>query len=748
VNEVTTAGFGAPTVYPDPSSAPCLILISSSQVTSIGKVFRMCEPETVVGRGSGAQCRVWDPGVSRQHAKVVRGQDGTYVLIDLGSTNGTYINGLRVKSSPLRDGDKIQIGTVTGLKFSARPQLEEGEERLRRVLVASGVGTWEWERRTRKFTFSDSKVAALEGLSENATVRRRRLWSLLGPAERRRVRRALALATRKGIPVDLELRIDVPGNPPRWISMRGDVFRNESGVPTHVAGTLVDVTSRILTEQELRRQALLFECLSDGVVVFDLAGAILDWNRAAQQILGHDRESVLGRPIGLVLNGRDDDALTGRMLGGLAGEGRWSSELSLRRKDGSECVAELTAVPLRDSESRSLGGVALLRDVGEQRAIQEQLILADRLASLGTLAAGVAHEINNPLAYVLANIDCIAGQLASFRPSVDAAALDEAEAELADVRVGAERIRSIVQDLNTFSRGSRPDEMSPVDVKRSIEFALKVAGNEIRHRARIVAELVEVPPVLGSEARLAQVFLNLLLNAAHAIPEGAAGGNEVRVVVRVESALGRVVVEISDTGPAIPEQELSHLFEPFFAGKSTGRGAGFGLPISLGTVRAMGGDLSVENRPGTGTLFRVALPVEPRSRRPAPPEPKPDHPASRGNILVIDDEPRVAAAIQRCLSARHEVSVAASAADALHLLGEGARYDAVVCDLMMPDMSGMEFYAELEARLPDLAKRVVFMTGGAFTPRAQQFLSRVESRCIGKPIDFAALEAMVAGLMG
>jgi nitrogen-specific signal transduction histidine kinase len=404
---------------------------------------------------------------------------------------------------------------------------------------------------------------------------------------------------------------------------------------------------------------------------------------------------------------------------------------------------------LADSMNDMTARFEAIRDDLDQQVRErtKEVVRSEQLASVGFLAAGVAHEINNPLAYVLANLDCMTGQLTSFRSSVDPAAMAEVEAELADVRVGAERIRSIVQDLNTFSRGSRPDEMSPLDVKRSIEFALKVAGNEIRHRARIVAELADTPPVLGSEARLAQVFLNLLLSAAHAIPEGAAGGNEVRVVSRAESAPSRVVVEISDTGTPIPEQELAHLFEPFYAGKSTGRGSGFGLPISLGTVRAMGGDLSVERRPGAGTLFRVVLPVQPRSRRQAAPKPAPDLPAGGGTILVIDDEPRVAAAIQRCLSARHQVSVAASAAEALQQLGGGTRYDAIVCDLMMPDMSGMEFYAELEARLPELAKRVVFMTGGAFTPRAQQFLSRVESRCIGKPIDFAALEAMVAGVM-
>jgi CheY-like chemotaxis protein len=259
----------------------------------------------------------------------------------------------------------------------------------------------------------------------------------------------------------------------------------------------------------------------------------------------------------------------------------------------------------------------------------------------------------------------------------------------------------------------------------------------------------EVPQVLGSEHRLGQVFLNLLINAAQAIPEGAADRNLVNVVTGVADD-GRVVVEITDTGAGIPEDVLPRIFDPFFTTKPVGVGTGLGLSIVHGIVSGMGGEIKVRSEPGMGTIFTVLLP-------PAPPAPAPaDAPAPRpraeaphaGDVLVVDDEPLVGRAVTRILSPPHRVTLASSGAEALALL-EAHRYDVVLCDLMMPGMSGMDLHERVARSAPEVASRMVFLTGGAFTDGAREFLARVPNARLEKPFEPAVIrDAVAARLAG
>jgi PAS domain S-box-containing protein len=745
MDEITITELGALSLRPDPANPPFLTLVSSSHASSMGKVFRLYDGESLLGRAPGAQCRIWDSGVSRQHAKIARQPNGDYVLIDLGSTNGTYLNGLRIKSAPLHDGDRIQIGTVTTLKFTLGGQTDDRGERLRQALVASGVGTWEWERSTKRFVFTNGNPLGPELPKDPPPGTQADFWEHVSRADRRRVRRAITRSVKNGEPYNLELKLEAGGGKVRWVSMRGEVFRDDAGSPSHVAGTLVDVTSRKAMEQELRRQALLFESLNEGVVVFDLTGRILDWNSSARAMFGYDKAEVVGTAVGAALDRAGPDALTPGILNGIAEGGRWSGECTLHRKNGSECLVEVAAVPLRGYEGSHIANVAILRDVGERREMQERLLLADRLASLGTLAAGMAHEINNPLTYVMANVASLADKLSSL--NVNTGELVELREELEEVRTGAARIRDIVHDLNVFSRGSKPGEETLVDVNMAIDFALKVADNEIRHHARVIKTLEPVAPVLGAESRLGQVFLNLLVNAAHAIPEGAAALNEVRISSRFDPEAGRVWVEVTDTGQGIAPEDLARIFEPFVTTKPAGRGMGLGLYICHNTVRSMGGDLSVESQVGKGSTFRVSLPAAQGPSSPVAGGHELRQKSVRRHILVVDDELLVVSAIRRFLTRHHDVTISQSARDALERLKNGERFDVVLCDLMMPDVTGMDFQAQLKAEFPEQAKRIIFMTGGAFTPKAQRFLEEERSRSIGKPIDFELLEALMREMM-
>jgi signal transduction histidine kinase len=243
-------------------------------------------------------------------------------------------------------------------------------------------------------------------------------------------------------------------------------------------------------------------------------------------------------------------------------------------------------------------------------ATQEQLLFADRLATIGRLAAGVGHEINNPLAFILSNLHYVQRELE--RMDVPAASRDDQQQlreALAEAREGAERVRSIVQDLKMLSH---PDSMEkgPVDLGQVLRLAAKMAAHQIRDRARLV-EAWEAPPLIeGNSGRLCQVFLNLLLNAAQAIAPGQAQHQEIRLSTREDAEdPGLLVVEVSDTGRGIAPEHLERIFEPFFTTKPVGVGSGLGLSICHGIITAHGGKISVESTPGRGTTFRVSLPL-------------------------------------------------------------------------------------------------------------------------------------------
>jgi len=376
----------------------------------------------------------------------------------------------------------------------------------------------------------------------------------------------------------------------------------------------------------------------------------------------------------------------------------------------------------------------------ELRRTQAQLIVSDRRSSVATLAAGAAHEINNPLSYVIANIDFVAEKvLPLVTPEIQSALTDAIE--------GARRVQGIVRALKTLSSTGENEESVPLDIKAPLEAAIHMAQNEIRHRARLVQELRPVPPVLGLEVQLGQVFLNLLINAAQAIPHGASNKHEVRVSTRVDER-GQVVIEIADTGSGISEETRARLFVPFFTTKPIGVGTGLGLFIVQGIVQRHGGEITVESEVGRGSVFRVSLPPASASAaRKKSSGPGITPPVRRGRILVIDDEPKVCSTIQRILG-EHEVHTTCDARDGLSRLQAGERFDLILCDVMMPEMSGPDFDLAVRALDPALFARTYFISGGAFTDTTRAFIAANEHRLFDKPLDFVRLKGVLRALLG
>lgn len=480
----------------------------------------------------------------------------------------------------------------------------------------------------------------------------------------------------------------------------------------------------------------VFDNIPDVVMVVDAQGLIQFVNRV---FAPYTMAQVLGSSLFDHAPAEQRATVIAALASVLATGQSRSYEVTTTAPDGALVSTSNHIGPVRLGASIT-GAVIVGRDVTESKRTAAQLIASDRMASVGLLAAGVAHEINNPLAAIIANLDLSLERVGDLtdRLGLPRNTLDE----LQDARECAERIRIIVRDLKLFSRAD-DERRGPVDTRRVAESTLRMVGNEIRHRAHIVTNYGDVPLVEANEARLGQVFLNLIVNAAHAIPEGRVEGNEIRISTR-PSPSGDVIVEIADTGTGMPPEVCRQLFTPFFTTKPIGEGTGLGLAICQRIVMDLGGTIEVESEVGHGTVFRLHLP---RADAEAAPQTTPRAAVAplrrRGRILVIDDDPMLIAVFRRSLSAAHEVTTTTRAQEALDLLAAGERYDVILCDLMMPDLTGMDFHEALSISFPDLAERVIFVTGGAFTPRAREFLERVPNLRLEKPFASQQLRALV-----
>jgi PAS domain S-box-containing protein len=512
-----------------------------------------------------------------------------------------------------------------------------------------------------------------------------------------------------------------------------------------------------LRERE-RWYATTLRSMADAVVAVNVDAHITFVNPAAEQLIGMKSEDAIDRPVQQVI----------RLLDGQA---RSVSETPLQtalREARSVMISDVGLVNVATGAVRTigdnaapvveggrvLGAVMVFRDVTEEKRIQKQLELADRLASLGTMAAGVAHEVNNPLAVVVSNATFAGEELRRARDDLAAGEhlpareiqerLDDIALALDDVQSAGLRIARVVEDLRTFSR---PPVRTPerANVIRAVEWAARATAIELRHRAQLVTRLDPVPAVEGEESRLGQVFVNLLINAAHAIAPGDAMHNQISVVTRTDAS-GRAVVEIRDTGTGIPDEIRDHIFEPFFTTRPFGSGTGLGLPICSGIITSFRGELHLETRVGEGTTFRVILPPARTLEIAERTASVKGGPARKGRILVVDDEDLVLRSIKRVLR-DHDVVCTLSAREALVLIDSGERFDLVLSDVVMQQMSGIDFYEELQGRHPDVARNLVFLSGGAISAKIDMFLQSVPNLRLDKPIEVSELLETVQRLL-
>jgi PAS domain S-box-containing protein len=504
--------------------------------------------------------------------------------------------------------------------------------------------------------------------------------------------------------------------------------------PTRESEAVLRTADEGPLEEPLAGYRALLDRVPDAVVVHR-GGSIVYANASAAALLGYARADDLAGVAYRELVHPDQSTSHPPLA---RCESPATAPLVLRRKNGEALRVESLAVPLESTPSEHEW--MLVARAAERPALDEDM-RAQHTAALGTLAAGVAHEINNPMTYLLVHLEHVTRRLRAlvaghgpqgFEEDIDVQTLTGFVDQLSQALDGARKVQKTVRHLMTFAQGSS-ESRALVDARAVLESALQMAWHYIRPRARVVKHLAEVPPVEANEARLAQAFTALLVHAAAGIPEGAGTREKVTVTTRTNDA-GSVVVEIADTGEGLEPHELARVFDPYFGARAPEDG--LALAVAQGTVRSLGGRIECESEKGHGTTFRVVLPAAAawagRARD-----------GQKRRVVVIDDDPQVGAALSLALSSECDVMTAASAQEVLDKLAAGERFDAIVCDLTMPAPSGIDLYAQALRLAPDAVGRIVFTTTGAFTPRARAFLGSVRNVCLDKPIDEKELRGLL-----
>lgn len=486
-----------------------------------------------------------------------------------------------------------------------------------------------------------------------------------------------------------------------------------------------------LAESEARYRAF-FERASDAIFVADPQHRYVEVNPAGCRLLGYARDELVGLHLRDVIPPEDlvtQPIATERY----DANAPFVVERRLLRRDGGIVEVEISGIKFSDGSLQSV-----VRDISERKRLLAERAATERITSLGRLAQGVGHEINNPLAYLVLSIDHLRLLVAESGASTNPSSIEITSA-LDTIAEAAARITSIVKSLSSFGRGDG-ETIGPVSIARAVQAAVAISANRVNHVARVEAQLEALPDVRANEFQLTQVFVNLLLNAADAIAEAAPGPHEIRVAAHVERDL--VVIEVSDTGPGIAPQLRQRLFEPYVTTKSIGRGTGLGLSICRSIVESFSGRIELVDPDGRGATFRITLPIAQGldAMHPERPEPR-SGPTQPLRLLVVDDEPLLLESLRRGLRA-HELTTTPDTSSALTLC-RAHDYDRILCDLMFPGGSAEPFYDALCAEAPELARRVVFMTGGAFTESARRFLERTGRPWLAKPFTSAQLDALL-----
>ncbi|MGO4301687.1 PAS domain-containing hybrid sensor histidine kinase/response regulator [Leifsonia sp. RAF41] len=590
---------------------------------------------------------------------------------------------------------------------------------LDQVHDAIGFVDREW-----RFTFANSWALQLAGIDERR-LRDHTLWEMfpssLGSPFEKIYRDAMdnaTVGTARAFVPDWGCWFEVDAHP------------TEEGIAIIVRDVTDDQLAREKLEEYTRRvasQAALLDAARDAIIVRDLQGVVRYWNGGAETIYGISAEEAVGRSIRELLY--DDPREFDDAAAALLRDGFWVGELRQRRADGSLIVADCRW-QLSRGEDGQVTVFAVNSDITEQRLEQERRIRAQRLESLGTLAGGIAHDLNNVLTPILMSVQLLR------QDEQDARKRDMLDALDAAAQRGAAMIRQVL----SFARGSQ-GRRGPVDVVALLgevgRFCAETLPKSIDLRVECPASL---PSVSGDETELFQVLVNLVTNARDAMPDGGV------LTISASERDGVIRLAVGDTGCGMDEATTAHILEPFFTTKESG--TGLGLPTSAAIVKAHGGELDIQTTVGAGTTIGFDVPAvtvaDAWTHREEAPVPGP----GRGRrVLVVDDEAAICELVRQTLDQRGFVTEVAQGREALELLTQGRRFDAVLTDVMMPGVQGDAIARRLAAEQPHAA--VVLMSGMLPGPGPRAAVERNGAHFLAKPFTpatlLATLDAALAG---
>src|SRR6478736_5895205 len=513
-------------------------------------------------------------------------------------------------------------------------------------------------------------------------------------------------------------------------------------------------------EQSLDRRERWFsttlDSVGDAVIATDAQERVTFMNPVAEKVTGWTREEAHLKPIHEVFRvvtakgERIETTISTAIRGGFRAELPLGARILDRIGESKE--VDDSIAPIVDAHGNVLGSVVVFRDITDKRRLEERLALSERLASIATMAAGVAHELNNPLAAASANVEFASHRVTELQADVELLDVPEwltqklvaTQQALTDAAKAASHLRKIIADLKKFSRAGEA-RREFLDLPQVLDSALKMSRHLAGPDTSISLTLGTTPLVDANEGRLVQVFANLIANAIEArSPKVGSLGlvHRVEITTSVDDE-GRAIVDVRDSGNGMSSETQRRIFEPFFSTKGTGAGLGLGLSISMNTIEELGGRIAVQSEVGRGTTFRVCLPQAMGSakKRPLPSTAPP--PGRRGRVLVIDDEETVRHSIVRLLNDRHDVVEERDPHLALFRLANGERFDVILCDMSMPTLTGLEVLDAIEKIDEKLSLRVVFLTGG-LKPEQAEVLLRKTNAVLEKPFSMNALLAAVA----
>jgi PAS domain S-box-containing protein len=513
------------------------------------------------------------------------------------------------------------------------------------------------------------------------------------------------------------------------------------------AAALANASLYTQVQQSEERFRSVAESATDAIISMDSSGTILTWNPSAQTLFGYAPDEIIGQPVTVLMPARYRDAgmngLKRVVATGQLHLARKTMELHGLTKDGREFPTELSLSSWRTAAGTFFS--AIIRDITERKQVEKELqqqreaaYQAEKLATMGQLLAGVAHELNNPLMVVLGYAILLQRDASSGRPAEHAQEIMQA----------ANRCVRIVRNFLSLAR-QRPIERSQTHFNRVVQEAVELLAYQLRvDTVEVHLRLADdLPPLWADPHQLHQVIVNLMTNAHQAMRE-AARPRHLTLTTQYDPVQNRVCLEVADTGPGIPLEIQARIFEPFFTTKPPGVGTGLGLSLCRGMIEGHGGSIQVQSPPGKSAVFRVELPVEaPPATVLPPPMPEVLPPLQGKSILVVDDEPQIADVLVQTLSSDgHDVETATDGAIALDKL-QGNTYDLILSDLRMPTMDGPDLYREVERHYPGLEQRFIFLTGDTLSPEMRTFLEQTQAPCLDKPFSLQEVRQMVQQAM-